>query len=80
MAGKATFTGISPKSVIAPDPMGPMEAMTGFMPLLGKPSQLTFSFIVPDKPGTWTYGCFQQTGQHFANGMKGTITILPKAS
>jgi plastocyanin len=80
MAGKAIFTGISPKSVIAPGPMGPMEEMTGFMPLLGEPSQLTFSFIVPDKPGQWTYGCFQQSGEHFANGMKGTITILPRAA
>lgn len=79
MAGGATFTGISPSSVIAPGPMGPMEAMSAFMPVLGKASRLTFSFTVPDKPGTWSYGCFQQTGQHFTNGMNGMITILPKA-
>lgn len=79
MAGNASFTGIAPKSVIAPGPMGPMEEMTGFMPVLGEPSHLTFSFVVPNKPGQWSYGCFQQSGEHFANGMRGTITVLPKS-
>lgn len=51
--------------------------MAGFMPVLAEGGQLTFSFTVPDKPGQWTYGCFQQSGQHFLNGMQGTVTILP---
>lgn len=80
MRGDAKFSGISPKQVMAPGPMGPMEAMTGFMPLLAGSAHLTFSFVVPDRPGRWTYGCFQQSGEHFLNGMKGTIDIVPKAS
>ncbi len=50
--------------------------MAGFMPVLAAGGQLTFSFTVPGKPGQWTYGCFQQSGQHFLNGMQGTVTIL----
>lgn len=81
MAGDATLTGLAPMKVMAPGPMEmEMEEMTGFMPLVGPKGNLTFSFVVPDKPGEWTYGCFQQDGQHFRNGMKGTITILPKAA
>lgn len=48
----------------------------GFMPVLEPVGWLGISFTVPDKPGTWSYGCFQQSGQHFANGMQGTVTIL----
>jgi plastocyanin len=82
MPGAAKLTGLAPMQVMAKGPMGPMEMeeMTGFMPLVGPKGHLTFSFVVPDKPGQWTYGCFQQSGQHFLNGMKGTITILPKTA
>lgn len=80
MAGDAKLTGLPPMKVMAPGPMGPMEEMTGFMPLLGPAATLTFSFTVPDRPGEWTYGCFEQSGQHFLNGMKGQITILPKSA
>jgi len=37
----------------------------------------TFSFVVPNKPGKWDYACFLQTGQHFMNGMRGRIDVLP---
>jgi plastocyanin len=80
MAGDAKLTGLPPMKVMAPGPMGPMEEMTGFMPLLGPHATLTFSFVVPDRPGKWVYGCFEQSGQHFLNGMKGTITVLPKSA
>lgn len=82
MAGDAKLTGLPPMQVTAPGPMDMdhMEEMTGFMPVFGKGATLTFSFVVPDRPGEWTYGCFQQSGQHFLNGMKGTITILPKGA
>ncbi len=84
MPGAAKLAGLAPMQVMAKEPMGPMameeEEMTGFMPVVGPKGHLTFSFIVPDKPGQWTYGCFQQSGQHFLNGMKGTITVLPKAA
>lgn len=36
-----------------------------------------FNFVVPNKPGKWDYGCFLQTGQHFMNGMRGTLEVLP---
>lgn len=86
MAGPAKFTGVKPADVTTPDPNMKMEKMTGFMPLLGGsklnggPSRLTFSFVVPDRTGTWTFGCFQQSGQHFANGMKGTIEVVKQAA
>ena len=77
MAGGATLTGKNPMS-LRPANAGPMEmeAMTGFMPVVTEYGDLTISFKVPDKPGEWTYGCFQQTGQHFLNGMRGTITVI----
>ena len=80
MAGEATLTGLPPMKVMTPGPMEMEEEITGFMPVVGPKGKLTFSFVVPDKPGEWTYGCFQQDGQHFRNGMKGTITIMPKAA
>lgn len=83
MPGNATLTGLAPMKVMSPGPMEEMEEMeemTGFMPVIGAQGRLTFSFIVPDKPGEWIYGCFQQDGQHFLNGMRGTITILPKTA
>lgn len=55
-----------------------MEEMSGnFMLVLEPGGSFTMTFTVPDEPGTWTYGCFQQTGEHFLNGMRGTITVLP---
>lgn len=82
MAGGATLTGLPAMKVMSPGPMDMrhMEEMTGFMPVIGARGNLTFSFVVPDKPGEWTYGCFQQDGQHFRNGMKGTVTIVPKTA
>ncbi|HEX6335938.1 MAG TPA: hypothetical protein VFZ85_03225 [Jiangellaceae bacterium] len=48
----------------------------GFMIELDPTGATTISFVVPDKPGTWEYGCFAETGQHYANGMRGTVTIV----
>lgn len=81
MAGEAVLTGVPPAQIVMPGEIK-MERgdMRGFMPLVGPRGSLTFSFTVPDRPGEWTYGCFQQSGQHFLNGMKGTVTILPKAA
>lgn len=76
MAGGAHLSGKSPMSVMRKGRMGPMEEMTGFMPVMTATGRLTISFKVPDKPGEWTYGCFQQSGQHFLNGMHGTITVV----
>lgn len=83
MPGNAVLTGLAPMKLMSPVPMDGMEhmeEMTGFMPVVGAKGHLTFSFTVPDKPGEWIYGCFQQDGQHFLNGMKGKISILPKTA
>ena len=82
MPGEANLTGLSPAQVITPGEMEMDRArdMREFMPLVGPRGSFTFSFTVPDKPGEWIYGCFQQTGQHFLNGMKGTVTIIPKSA
>ncbi len=53
---------------------GPIPA---FSVSLNGGDKYTFSFVVPNKPGKWEYGCFLQTGQHFMNGMHGVIDILP---
>ena len=55
------------------------EDMKGNYMLVVQPGgRFTMSFTVPDKPGEWTYGCFQQSGEHFLNGMRGAITVLPR--
>jgi len=41
-----------------------------------KGGTVTFQFKVPDKPGNWMFGCFEEKGSHFTDhNMKGTITI-----
>lgn len=36
----------------------------------------TMRFVVPNKPGKWTYACFFQNGQHFLDGMHGTLKVV----
>jgi len=76
MGGSATLSG-KPASALLKPGIKPqmMGAMSGFMPVTAPSGSLTISFKVPDKPGEWSYGCFQQSGQHFLNGMRGTITV-----
>ena len=56
---------------------GQTAPIPAFSVSLNGGQKYTFSFVVPDKPGKWEYGCFLQTGQHFMNGMHGNIDILP---
>ncbi len=43
----------------------------------GPTPQLTISFVVPDKVGTWHYACFEEKGAHYTkHHMVGTITIV----
>ncbi|MEJ2291111.1 MAG: hypothetical protein P8Y13_03765 [Deinococcales bacterium] len=42
---------------------------------LNQGGSVTMQFKVPDKPGTWQFACFEQKGEHYKKGMKGTITI-----
>lgn len=79
MAPGSQLSGVDPMSVLTPEAreMGMGEMMNQFMAVFSPGASLTFSFTVPDTPGDWEFGCFQQDGQHFLNGMQGTITILP---
>lgn len=76
-------TGLDPMMVLTPEAremgMGGMS-MNQFMAELDPDGSLTFSFVVPDRPGEWEFGCFAQDGQHYLNGMRGTITILPASA
>jgi plastocyanin len=51
------------------------EAAPGFMVMLQPGGQVTIRFVVPDRPGRWEFGCFQQSGQHYENGMKGSVVV-----
>lgn len=48
-----------------------------FSPTLRPGGSVSLKFTVPNKPGVWEYGCFVQGFIHYADGMKGTINILP---
>lgn len=61
-----------------------MDAHAGLMVMIDPPSVAPNSeptrvtFTVPeDKVGTWTFGCFQEQGQHFDDGMQGTLIVEP---
>ena len=42
-----------------------------------KGGTVTYSFVVPDKVGTWQFGCFEENGSHFGDhNMKGTVEIV----
>jgi plastocyanin len=76
MPGGARLSGPPPMSLMKPGVKMEMHGdMEGFMPVVSDTGRLTIAFTVPDKPGTWTYGCFQQSGQHYLNGMHGTVTV-----
>ncbi|MEB3102027.1 hypothetical protein [Ferviditalea candida] len=48
-----------------------------FSPTLMPGGMIRFDFTVPNKPGTWYYGCFVQGYRHYEAGMQGTLVILP---
>lgn len=48
-----------------------------FSPTMRPGGNIKLQFIVPNKPGIWHYGCFVQGYIHYADGMRGTINILP---
>lgn len=52
-----------------------MEGDQGFMLMLEPGGSVTISFVVPAKRGRWEFGCFQQSGQHYTNGMKGAVAV-----
>lgn len=54
---------------------GGHEGTSQFMLLLDPGGRATIRFRVPNKPGRWELGCFQQSGQHYANGMRAEVTV-----
>lgn len=73
---------VTNKAVVKSDvPTGPW-LLTGagngnFSPTLRPGGKIRLAFTVPDKPGVWDYGCFVQGYIHYADGMRGSINILP---
>ncbi len=57
-----------------------IEELMAAMPMItleDKGGAMTFTFTVPDKKGTWNFGCFEENGSHFTDhNMKGTIEIV----
>ena len=81
-ATPAAMPGMSPMFVsrdLAGRATPPARAMDQFMAVLADGGVLQISFVVPDEPGVWEYGCFAQNGQHYLNGMGGTIEIVGRA-
>ncbi len=77
--GPTEMPGMAPMFMsrdMAGAPMPAARAMDQFMAVLADDGVLTISFVVPDAPGFWEYGCFAQTGQHYINGMRGTLEIV----
>jgi plastocyanin len=74
--------------VIGPNAHAPWMATAGYDPATHGPNPndqeidlnpegtITIDFTVPKRPGTWGYACFRQSGQHYLNGMHGTVTVL----
>jgi len=54
--------------------MGNMSGDNMF--LLAPGGSVTLRFRVPDRPGLWQFGCFAGEGQHYLNGMDGTIAVM----
>lgn len=54
--------------------MGPDERSVA---LPAGTSPVTVIFIVPNKPGEWEMGCFEDDGAHYDDGMKGKVTVDP---
>lgn len=73
-----------PAGEFGPFQMPEMDAHEGLMVMIDPPSvapggePTIIEFTVPeDKVGTWTFACFQERGQHFDDGMEGTLIVEP---
>lgn len=81
MAETARLTGVDPMSLMPPDMNmagGAMRPGMDFMAVVAARGSLTFRFQVPDRPGEWAFGCFQQDGQHYQNGMRGLVEVVSR--
>lgn len=79
MADTARLTGVDPMALMPPGMDMSGQAMRmgmDFMAVVDPGGSLTFRFQVPRLPGRWEFGCFQQDGQHYRNGMRGTVMVV----
>ncbi|MHB1956297.1 MAG: cupredoxin domain-containing protein [Sulfobacillus sp.] len=67
---KAIPTFIGPKSDYA------LTSGGGFSPTLKPGGHIDITFVVPDKPGVWQYGCFVQYAAHWRLGMRGVLNVI----
>ena len=77
MPGDAYVSG-APMAAMSGMEMGGAEdhgGEAGFMLMLDPGGRATIRFVVPNKPGRWQFACFQQSGQHYTNGMNGWVTV-----
>ena len=66
------------KEIMAMEAMGgDMEEApdVGMMLVKQRGSPMTVIFTVPDMPGEWEMGCFEEDGAHYDDGMKGKVTV-----
>lgn len=64
-----------PGMSMPPAGAGKPRPAQGFMVVLKAGGSVTISFVVPNRPGTWEFGCFQGDGEHYLNGMKGVADV-----
>jgi hypothetical protein len=67
----AVVTYVGPKSLYN------ISSGGDFSPTLAPGGHVDLTFVVPNKPGIWYYGCFVQNNNHWRLGMRGTLNILP---
>ena len=72
------FTDLSQVTFVKGDGIAELRADgPGTVALIPKGGTVTYTFKVPNKPGQWQFGCFEENGSHFGDhNMKGTITIV----
>lgn len=59
---------------------GEMEEAADIGMILVEPggAPITLIFTVPDMPGDWEMGCFEDDGTHYVAGMKGRVIVEPR--
>lgn len=56
--------------------MGDEHAEHGFMVMRSPGQEATITITIPeDATGEWQFGCFEEDGAHWDDGMRGTLTV-----
>jgi len=57
---------------------GDADGAQGFMVLIGPSSESTvIEFTVPEKYGEWEFASFENDGERYEDGMRGTVKVFP---